>query len=227
MNRMCRAAAALIVLLPMSGASAQSGFESIDSWIVEDGPRVEVREDSDSVVDGLPTCGGQCGMHPRRNGLQIGPIQEAIGKEVPEDGVRPHQAVLIKGKCTDGSRNRGKFCAITDRARGAAPILWCPSRVPHGPTVGLPCIPIATKVDRNDRLRLKQRLEDDDCGVYKGGQVRLGAGKLLLERGLEGVGIRGMRGTDDIRNNVACWRDLCGHRGAGRSARGTDKCTQG
>jgi TonB family protein len=50
MNRMCPAAAALIVLLPMSGASAQSGFESIDSWIVEDGPRVEIRRDSDSVV---------------------------------------------------------------------------------------------------------------------------------------------------------------------------------
>jgi hypothetical protein len=62
-------------------------------------------------------------MHTRRNGLQIGPIQQAIGKEVPEDGVRPHQAVLIKSKCTDSSRNRGKFCAITDRSRCAATIL--------------------------------------------------------------------------------------------------------
>jgi hypothetical protein len=50
MNRMCRAASALIVLFPMSGASAQSGFESIDSRIVEDGPRVEIRRDNDSVV---------------------------------------------------------------------------------------------------------------------------------------------------------------------------------
>jgi hypothetical protein len=31
MNTMSRAAAALIVLLPMSVASAQSGFQSIDS----------------------------------------------------------------------------------------------------------------------------------------------------------------------------------------------------
>jgi hypothetical protein len=30
----------------MSGASAQSGFQSIDSWIVEGGPRVEIQGDS-------------------------------------------------------------------------------------------------------------------------------------------------------------------------------------
>jgi TonB family protein len=47
---MYRAAAALIVLLPMSYPSAQSGFQAVDSWVVEDGPRVEIREDSDSVV---------------------------------------------------------------------------------------------------------------------------------------------------------------------------------
>jgi len=46
MNTMCRTAAALIVLLPMSVASAQSGFQSIDSWIVEGGPRVEIQGDS-------------------------------------------------------------------------------------------------------------------------------------------------------------------------------------
>ena len=50
MNTMCRASAALIVLLPMSAASAQSGFQSIDSWIVEGSARVETREDGDSVI---------------------------------------------------------------------------------------------------------------------------------------------------------------------------------
>jgi TonB family protein len=50
MNTMCRAAVALIVLLPMSVASAQSDFQSIDSWIVDGGPQVEIRKDSDSVV---------------------------------------------------------------------------------------------------------------------------------------------------------------------------------
>jgi TonB family protein len=50
MNTICRAAAALIVLLPMSVASAQSGFQSIDSWVVEGEGRVEIQGDSDSVV---------------------------------------------------------------------------------------------------------------------------------------------------------------------------------
>jgi protein TonB len=50
MNTIRRAAAALIVLLPMTVASAQSDFHSIDSWIVDGGPRVEIRKDSDSVV---------------------------------------------------------------------------------------------------------------------------------------------------------------------------------
>ena len=46
MSTMCPAAAALIVLLPMSVASAQSAFQSIDSWIKEPGARVETGGDS-------------------------------------------------------------------------------------------------------------------------------------------------------------------------------------
>ena len=49
MNTLCRAAA-LIVLLPTSVARAQSGFQPLDAWIAAGGPRVEIREDSDSVV---------------------------------------------------------------------------------------------------------------------------------------------------------------------------------
>jgi TonB family protein len=46
MNTMSRVATTLIVLLPMSVASAQSGFQSIDSLIADGGPRVETRGDS-------------------------------------------------------------------------------------------------------------------------------------------------------------------------------------
>jgi len=133
---------------------------------------------------GLPTFGTQYGMHTLRNGLQIQPIQQTIGKEVPEYGVRTHQTMLIKGKCTDGSRNRGKFSAITDLPRYATVPLW-PSIIPSVPVVGLSCSPIATKVDGNDSLRLQQRFEDDYCSFHKCGKVWLSAGKLLLEIGLE------------------------------------------
>ena len=46
MNTICRVAAALIVLLPMSVTSAQSAFQSIDAWIKEPGARVETGGDS-------------------------------------------------------------------------------------------------------------------------------------------------------------------------------------
>src|SRR2546425_1746982 len=119
------------------------------------------KQDGESVLYGLQTFGTQYSMHTLRNGLQIRTIQPTIGKEVPEYGVRTHHAMLIKGKCTDGSRNRGKFGAIADCPRYAATIPLCPSSIPPVPTIGLPCSPIATKVDGRDSLRLKQRFEDD------------------------------------------------------------------
>src|SRR5262249_7499192 len=166
-------------------------------------------------------------MHTLRNGLQIWPIQQTIGKEVPEYGVRTHHPMLIKGKCTDGSRNRGKFATITDRSRYAAIVPLWPSIIPPVPTVVLPCSPIATEVDGNDRLRLQQRFEDDDCSFHKCGKVRLSAGKIPLEIGLEGFWIRGIRGTDDISNDVAGWRYLFGHSSTSRFAHSTDKRGQG
>jgi hypothetical protein len=176
---------------------------------------------------GLPTFGTQCGIHTLRNGLQIRPIQQAIGKEVPEYGVCTYHAMLIKGKRTDGSGDRGKLCAVTDLPRYAATILWCPSIIPPIPTVALPRSPITTKVDGHDSLRLKQRFEDDFCGFHKCGKVRLSTGKLLLEICLEGFWIRGIRGKDNIGNNVAGWRYLFGHSGTSRCAHGTDKRGQG
>jgi hypothetical protein len=46
MNTICCVVAALIVFLPISVASAQSGFQSINSWIEEPGARAETQGDS-------------------------------------------------------------------------------------------------------------------------------------------------------------------------------------